>query len=456
MLHSSRITALNKNIFDPSRSTVVYWINREFRSQDNWSLHFAQTKAFEYNQHLIVIINLLEQSTIDYVNPFVFFVEGLFELKVNLKELNIPLFVSYGESKTEIPRFLEKVNASALVTDFFPLKYYKKIINEVNSKLSIPFFEIDSHNIVPCKYASPKQEFAAYTLRPKINKLLNEFLVEIPKTYFHPINDYSTFDLCNSNFDILKEKGYNKSQNSSLIINSGEKCAYDILNMFKETKLSNYKIVKNNPNLEGISKLSPFIHFGQISTQRIALEVNKVSKNQESTNSFLEELIVRKELSDNFCFYNSNYDSFDGFHPWAKKTLNEHRKDKRDYIYNVEQFENALTHDPAWNAAQNEMKQTGIMHGYMRMYWAKKILEWTSSPEEALAIGIYLNDKYSLDGYDPNGYVGLAWSIGGVHDRAWGERQVFGKIRFMNYIGLKRKFDIKMYEIKWNRTGLFY
>ena len=173
---------------------------------------------------------------------------------------------------------------------------------------------------------------------------------------------------------------------------------------------------------------------------------------QPSKNSFLEELIIRRELSDNFCFYNSHYDTFDSYPAWAQKTLNEHRKDKRSYVYTLHQFEGANTHDPLWNAAQMEMVKKGKMHGYMRMYWAKKILEWTHSPDEALTIAIYLNDKYELDGRDPNGYTGIAWCIGGVHDRAWGDRSVFGKIRYMSYNGSKSKFNVAKY-IRNNADG---
>ena len=203
----------------------------------------------------------------------------------------------------------------------------------------------------------------------------------------------------------------------------------DSFRIFLQTKLALYAEKRNDPNQKGQSDLSPYLHFGHLSAQRIALEVRKNSKDLDSKRAFLEELIVRRELSDNYCFYNPHYDRFEGFPAWAQKTLNEHRRDTRDYLYNQEQFENGLTHDPLWNAAQMEMVRKGKMHGYLRMYWAKKILEWTPSPEEAQRIAIYLNDKYELDGRDPNGYTGIAWSIGGVHDRAWGERPVFGKIR---------------------------
>ena len=191
----------------------------------------------------------------------------------------------------------------------------------------------------------------------------------------------------------------------------------------------------------------------QISAQRVALEVRKRQRAKKNAReAFLEELIVRRELSDNFCFYNGDYDRFSGFPAWAKKTLNDHRRDRREYVYLLEEFATGKTHDQLWNAAQLEMVRNGKMHGYMRMYWAKKILEWTESPEEALQIAIYLNDRYELDGRETNGYAGIAWAIGGVHDRAWAERPVFGKIRFMSAAGCKSKFDVRAY-IEKNPPG---
>ncbi len=249
------------------------------------------------------------------------------------------------------------------------------------------------------------------------------------------INWNSVKDNLKINFDV-KEVDW---------IKSGEDEASKMLQFFIEEKFTRYNEDKNNPTLHGQSNLSPYLHFGQISAQRIALTVEQLCEDSESKKSFLEELIVRSELSDNFCYYNKNYDSFDGFRNWAKESLNHHKNDKRDFVYSREQFENSETHEVLWNAAQTELVKTGKLHGYMRMYWAKKILEWSSSPEEAMQIAVYLNDKYELDGRDPNGYTGCAWSIGGVHDRAWGERPVFGKIRYMNFNGAKRKFDVDEY-----------
>jgi deoxyribodipyrimidine photo-lyase len=225
----------------------------------------------------------------------------------------------------------------------------------------------------------------------------------------------------------------------------GEREGQKALKNFVRRSLSLYGEKRNDPGQQGQSHLSPYLHFGQVSAQRVALEVLKSDAGREAKESFLEELIVRRELADNFCFYNPLYDRFEGFPQWAKKTLNEHRNDSRRYLYSSKVFEQGGTHDDLWNAAQREMVKRGKMHGYMRMYWAKKILEWTESPEKALAIAIYLNDRYELDGRDPNGYAGISWSIGGVHDRAWTEREIFGKVRFMSYNGCRSKFDIKAY-----------
>jgi len=213
--------------------------------------------------------------------------------------------------------------------------------------------------------------------------------------------------------------------------------------------LSNYNQLRNDPAKSYQSTISPYLNHGFISAIRIVKEIKNTNIDDENTKAFLEELIVRRELADNYCYYNINYNNFNGFHIWAKTTLNEHRFDKRDYVYSIEDWEKANTHDTAWNAAQLQLIEEGRMHGYMRMYWAKKILEWTESVEIAMETAIYLNDKYALDGRDPNGFTGIAWSIGGVHDRAWTQRNVYGKIRYMNYNGLKRKIDIKKYEDKY-------
>ena len=228
-------------------------------------------------------------------------------------------------------------------------------------------------------------------------------------------------------------------------IDSGEKSAHVMLDDFIKSGLKNYALLRNDPTENAQSNLSPYLHFGHISSQRVALKIKDISSGVESIKAFLEELIVRRELTDNYCYYNQKYDLVAGAAHWAQETLKKHEHDVRDYLYTKKVFENAKTHDELWNAAQLELMYHGKMHGYMRMYWAKKILEWSASPEHAMEIALYLNDKYSIDGTDPNGYVGVAWSIAGVHDRAWFPRKVFGTIRYMSYNGCKSKFDVQKY-----------
>jgi len=214
------------------------------------------------------------------------------------------------------------------------------------------------------------------------------------------------------------------------------------LRHFLAHKIDRFADLRNHPNLDYTSGLSPYLHFGQISPLYVALQADKTESPGKA--SFLEELIVRRELSFNYVHYNPKYDAYEGLAPWALRTLNFHKRDKREYLYTLEQFEQANTHDLYWNAAQQEMVLTGKMHGYMRMYWGKKILEWSASPQEGFNIALALNNKYELDGRDPNAFAGVAWCFG-QHDRAWGERPVYGKVRYMNANGLKRKFDIEAY-----------
>jgi deoxyribodipyrimidine photo-lyase len=451
-MKQNRIKILHE--VESQKGPIVYWMQREQRVNDNWALIYAYEKALENNQPLIVVFNLVAKFLQATLRQYHFMIEGLKEVESKLDKLNIRFELLLGNPEKQIPEFISKNNASFLVTDFNPLKITREWKEKVRDKIDISFYEIDSHNIVPVWEASPKLEFAAYTIRPKIKKLFPEYLDDFPKLEkFSKKTNHSKINWT-SVYRSLKVDTSIKPLEDFI---PGENAANNLLQNFIEQKLHSYSNDRNDPNKNGISNISPYLHFGHISAQRIALILNQFHEN-ESIVSYLEELIIRKELADNFCYYNQNYDNFNGFHDWAKTSLNLHRNDKREYIFSLEQFELAKTHDELWNAAQMEMVTTGKMHGYMRMYWAKKILEWTESPEQALEFGIYLNDKYELDGRDPNGYAGLAWSIGGVHDRAWGERPIFGKIRYMNYNGCKRKFNIKNYinkYVKLNQQNLF-
>ena len=422
------------------KGPVVYWMSRDQRVRNNWALLAAQQLAADQHRALSVAFCLVPEFLGATIRQYKFMIEGLKEVEQGLHEKSIPFHLLSGKPEEQIPRFVEDIEASALVADFDPLRIKMKWKEDVLKKTRIPFYEVDAHNIVPCWIASQKQEFAARTIRGKIKKLLPQFLTSFPqlKTQKNgeklPDNDWDSVEkILKIDFSVPEIEW----------IKPGEKQAQKMLKNFIENKLSRYPDESNDPTQNAVSDLSPYIHFGQLSAQKAALEVRKLGK--KGRENFLEELIIRRELSDNFCFYNPDYDEFEGFPDWARKTLDEHRRDPREYLYSLKEFEAGQTHDELWNAAQMEMVKKGKMHGYMRMYWAKKILEWTESPEEALKAAIYLNDKYELDGRDPNGYVGISWSIGGVHDRAWGERPVFGKIRYMSYNGCKSKFDVNKY-----------
>ncbi|KAL7160289.1 hypothetical protein ABFS83_01G084100 [Erythranthe nasuta] len=440
---------------DPKPSgPVVYWMFRDQRLRDNWALIHAVHHAHRLEVPLAIAFNLFHQFKGAKARHLGFMLRGLKKLHSDLQStLDIPFFLFQGEAVDTIPIFLKECGASLLVTDFSPLrevrKWKEEICNSVNESVSI--HEVDAHNVVPLWVASEKLEYGARTIRGKINKKLPEYLIDFPdlatpqRKWASPINtvdwDYLIEDVVRQCAEVPELDWCEPGEGAALDVLTGVK------NGFLKTRLKNYSSERNNPlKPKSLSGLSPYLHFGQISAQRCALEARKVRKlYPEAIDGFLEELVVRRELADNFCFYQPHYDSIQGAWEWARKTLMDHASDKREHIYTREQLEKAQTADQLWNASQLEMVHHGKMHGFMRMYWAKKILEWTNGPEEALATSIYLNDKYHIDGRDPNGYVGCMWSICGVHDQGWKERPVFGKIRYMNYAGCKRKFDVDGY-----------
>lgn len=440
-MNPKRVFQLNS--YNYNFGPIIYWMSRDQRIEDNWALIFSQEFALKYQQPLIIVFTLVDNFLNASIRHFSFMLKSLEKEANKSYELNIPFLLLKGNPSEEIIKTINNLKAGALITDFDPIKIKKQWKNQVKNKINIPFYEVDAHNIIPCRYISQKEEFAAYTLRPKIHKVLNEFLDEFTKIQNHTYNSYDFVQQFHSfNYDL---KSYAQFPNEINWLSPGAENAKETLDTFINERLNGYAEFRNNPTLDYQSNLSPYLHFGQISAQRIALEIMKVNGFEESTKVFLEELIVRKELADNYCFYNENYDNFEGLQNWAKNTLNEERDNPREYIYILDEFENARTHDELWNAAQLEMVKTGKMHGYLRMYWAKKILEWTKNPEDAFEIANYLNDKYELDGRDPNGYTGIAWSIGGIHDRPWFPRKIFGKIRYMNYNGMSKKFNIEDY-----------
>lgn len=446
LLTNPRIQLLNQHPVG-NGACVVYVMSRDQRIKDNHALLFAQKTAIGCGLPLHVVFVVRTDNSYGRAREhYQFMYDGLKQVGSSLLKLNI----SFSVTTESLGLFVDSVRAAAVFFDYSPLAGSRSRQAILASKLERAVATVDTHNIVPVWQASPKQEVGARTLRPKIHRALPEYLHEPVDIVKHPVGRAKlSLGVEMFNTTVLNIK----SNHQTLKWISGELAALNALNYFLDNGLAGYAERRNDPTIDFQSNLSPYLHFGQLSSLRVALECTaRLAFNpdlQHDVDVFLEELIVRKELSDNFCYYNANYKNLSGAPNWAQTTLEKHRADERAHLYSQQEFLDAQTHDPAWNAAQRQLITTGKMHGYMRMYWAKKVLEWSQSPQKALDILVELNDFYSIDGGDPNGYVGILWSIGGLHDRPWGERPVYGTVRSMVYNGLRRKFDISAYEKQW-------
>ncbi len=422
---------------------VVCWLSRDQRVRDNWALLGAQQEALIHGRGLVVVFCLVTDYPGGEQRSYHFLLTGLTELAGQLAELGIGFVLLRGEPVALLPPWLRRIDACTLVGDFDPLRLKRQWQQRVLEEIEVPFIEIDAHNVIPAWVASNKKEYAAATFRPKYRRLIDDYLTDIPALISHPYPAPVAPPPPATNRLLGEVAGRRAAPVNWLV--PGEAAGNAAIEAALQHRLPGYASRRNDPCASGQSGLSPYLHFGQISAQRVAWRVSRAKLAEEDRQAFLEELLVRRELADNFCLHEPDYDRFAGFPAWAQQSLNEHRGDRRPYCYSLEVLETAGSHEALWNACQRDLVETGKLHGYLRMYWAKKILEWTREPEEALRIAIILNDRYSLDGRDANGYTGIAWSIGGVHDRAWPRRPIFGKVRFMNEKGCRRKFAVDDY-----------
>ncbi|MHC4619749.1 MAG: deoxyribodipyrimidine photo-lyase [Planctomycetota bacterium] len=447
MIQPERTRLLNRRPVR-SRKYVLYWMQAAQRAEYNHALEYAIEKANELNRPLAVVFGLTNDYPEANLRHYYFMLEGLAETKKTLAAKGIQMVVRRQPPHAAAIELAK--DAALAVVDAGQLRIQRQWRNRAARHIHCSLFEVETNLIVPLREASFKEEFSAGTFRPRIKSKLDYYLV--PLKHKKPKRDslglkFDSFDI--SDIDkALAALNIDRTIGKVKNLHGGASQARRRLRSFLKDRLDCYDELRNDPALDYLSNMSPYLHFGQISPLYIALQVMKTGS--PGKDAYLEELIVRRELSHNFVFYNDKYDTFEALPPWAKRTLNFHRRDKREYLYSLGEFEQARTHDPYWNAAQNQMVITGKMHGYMRMYWGKKILEWSRTPRTAFRTALYLNNKYELDGRDPNGFTGVAWCFG-KHDRAWGERPVFGKIRYMNAAGLKRKFDPDEYVKKVER-----
>ena len=441
MIEDTRIRHLNSN---PARNGefVLYWMQQSQRSECNHALQFAIERANEKKLGLIVYFGLTDVFPEANERHYSFMLEGLREVQGNLHAKGIRMVIERTSPEIGVMRFSRR--ASLVVCDRGYLRIQKFWRNYVASQIECPLIQVESDAVVPVETASQKEEYSAATFRPKLQRFLPSYLAylkeDLPKidSTRMPFESYDISDTSKA----LAGLGIDRKVAASSAYHGGATEARKLLDEFVSHKVNRYGDLRNDPNADSQSNLSPYLHFGQISPLQIALEI--VRRVGTTENAFLEELIVRRELSMNFVHYNLEYDSFSGLPDWAKQSLLKHKHDARQYNYTLDELEKARTHDQYWNAAQNEMVLTGKMHGYMRMYWGKKILEWTPTPQEAYQAALYLNNKYEIDGRDPNAFAGVAWCFG-KHDRPWSSRPVFGNVRYMNANGLKRKFDADSY-----------
>ena len=383
------------------KGEIVYLCEREIRAKDNFALQFALQKSKELNLSLKIIHPKIKY---DYRQKQRFIDNQVEQTKTQFSNIGLD-FEIIENTPVEI---IKNTKPSILIIDFNPI-----LKRDYLKNADFKIYEIDGHNIIPAKFVSKKQEYSAATLRIKIYHNIYPFLTEFMNL---------TSDKVEADY---------------------------VLDDFIKNKLQYYSENKNDPSVNVISSLSKYLNLGFISSQRIALEVIQSGVKDINKETFLEELIIRKELSDNFCLYSKSFKNFSSIPNWAKMSLENHKYDIRPYIYSIEMLESAKTHDKLWNATQIQLIKEGTIHGYLRMYWAKKILEWMSTPEEALKAAIYLNDKYAYDAPSANGYVGILWAIGGLHDRAFADYPVTGKIRRMTYDSMKRKYDLFSYIKKY-------
>jgi deoxyribodipyrimidine photo-lyase len=444
MIEQARLSVLHDA---PRRSGkfVLYWMQASQRASHNPALEYAIDQANALDLPLLVCFGLMDDYPEANQRHYAFMLEGLADVESDLRERGIKFIIKHGSPPGAAIHFSQ--HAALIVCDRGYTQHQKRWREEVADGVDCRVVRVEGDVVVPVEIVSDHQEFAARTIRPKIHRHWQRFLkpiatgkVKKPSLLLKVRGDINVSDPVKA-IARLKLDG---SVEPSKYFVGGAHAAQNRLTIFLRGHLKGYAEGRREPAAGGTSLLSAYLHFGNISPVEIALAVIDADVPKADRDAYLEELIVRRELAINFVQFCPKYDRYDGLPEWARKTLAAHRDDHRAVIYTREQLEAGETDDPYWNAAQQEMVKTGFMHNSMRMFWGKKILEWSEDPEVAYEITLHLNNKYFLCGRDPNSFANVGW-IFGLHDQPWGRRKIFGTIRYMNAAGLKRKFDMDAY-----------
>lgn len=452
-MNRNRIKELKKGSIKPDAKYVLYWMQQAQRVNFNHALEYAIQVANENYLPVLVYFGLSANYPEANRRHYQFMLEGLKEVFLILKKFNISYVLKFASPEKGILEFLDQ--AHSLIIDQGYLRHQRLWRDEVieyanNNQKDLSIYCVDTDLIVPVEIASNKAEYGAYTLRPKIKKLVHDYrdftrLSTLQNQHqFNMISDDNLLDI-NQTLDRLN---LNQGDLPKVFYRGGYLEASKLLSLFLTQKVDHY-LESSDPSTDYTSKLSMYLHFGQISSleiyERMSLSLEQGQIDGLAYDAYIEQLIIRRELAFNYVYYQKGYDQFDMMtESWAYQTIQAHELDHKPYLYSLKQLELSQTHDPYFNAAMSEMYHTGFMHNYMRMYWAKKIIEWSPTFKKAYDTIKYLNNRYFIDGRDPNSYAGIAWCFG-KHDRAWTERSIFGKLRYMNAKGLERKFDINSY-----------
>ena len=439
-----RITVRTFAAPDPEGKCVVYWMQRAQRALDNPALDTAVELGNELGKPVVAFLAPARFYSHANLRHYSFLASGIPDIAEDLSRRNVG-FVLRTYPDHSLIKFCEQVRPAIVIGDESPLREAERWRVRASQQLRVPLWTVDADVVVPSRLLG-KEHYAARTIRPRLQELLPQFLSprRVVKARI-PWKKPRTLQSLSAHDDHTARWSLDRSVSPVENWRGGTKQALRILTEFVNHRLQDYPEDRNHPELPGTSRLSPYLHSGHIGPLTIAHAVQAASAPAAAKHAFLEQLIIRRELSVNFVRYNSHYDSFVCLEPWADRSFAQHSADRRPILYSEEQLEQAETHDPLWNAAQKQMVLTGWMHNYVRMYWAKKILEWSPSVATGYQRAVWLNDRYELDGRDPNGYAGIAWAIVGKHDRPWFERPIFGQVRYMSYASTSKKFDSHQY-----------
>jgi len=459
-MNNNRIKELNSLSVNSMGGYVLYRMQASVRVRHNLALRYAVDQANILGVPLRILYTLEPNYPEANLRHFTFLVQGLLDFATSAKQRGYELIVEIGDIHNKIKTHVD--GAAIVILDRGYLSQQLIWEEDIVRMASCSIVQIEDNLVVPIETISDKAQWAARTIRPRIHRVLEVMLEDMAYDYPQDLKhsnrrEVNYSDLYERLMSTLSDANIIKDRLFPVHTHGGETKAIELFTDFIESRMLRYSLDRNNPTNSATSRISPYLHFGQVSPLTLIqmarqgetiIDDRLIGLYQESLDTLIEQLVIRRELAHNWVYFTPNYNSYQSLPEWCRTTLAKHKSDIRGITYTLEQLINCETHEESWNAAMREMINTGYMENTLRMYWGKKILEWSDTPEEAFEKSLYLNNYYLLDGRDANSYVGVAWCFG-LHDRPWSERPIFGMIRYMNQAGLYRKYDMDSYIAKF-------